>query len=100
MTDFKPPKGSVWTPTELTPGETLAIKALARGDATPAQQRVAWDAIRLKLARCEDEAFFPDAMGGARATDYLLGMRRVASDMRLHAEAPMKLLHPNYEAKQ
>lgn len=70
MTTRKEP----WHPAPWEVSTAHAVKALARGDASPEQQRAALDWIIKEAASTYDEPFVP---GQADVSDYLCGRRSV-----------------------
>jgi len=72
----KPQAFEPWAPPPTELPDVAAIKALARGDASPEQQRHALKFIVEKVCGAYEEQFCPGE-DGRRATDYALGKRRV-----------------------
>lgn len=71
-------------------GELRALTALSEGVANEEQQKRALDAILINICGMHDLSFFPDEMGGERATAFAEGKRYVASQI-------MKLLNHQSE---
>lgn len=67
-----------WDPLELDEYEIRAIKALATGTASDAQQKRALDVIINKFAGTYDQSFRPGP-DGHRATDFAEGKRFVGN---------------------
>ena len=67
-----------WDPRELDEFEIRAIKALATGTASDAQQKRALDVIVTKFACTYDQSFRPGP-DGHRATDFAEGKRWVGN---------------------
>lgn len=68
------PDASPWKPVEWEPADVGAIQALARGDATPDQQKIALDYIINNLAGTYDLSYRP---GSDRDTAFAEGKRFV-----------------------
>jgi hypothetical protein len=90
-------KHSPLLPAPYTAAESYAIRMLARGEATPAQQRLALDWMIHKLCRTYDEPFRPGG-DGARETDYALGKAHVGRQLVKHANGVPGLETPNPSA--
>lgn len=67
-------KREPWHPAPYEPAEVFAIQALARGEATSTQQRIALDWIIHRAAMTYDETFLP---GDDAVRAYLQGRRNV-----------------------
>jgi hypothetical protein len=74
-------KANVIEPTDATQQDAAAIQALARGEATPDQQRRGLDWIILFAAATYDMSFRPDGLGGERATAFAEGRRFVGNEI-------------------
>jgi hypothetical protein len=90
-------KHSPLLPAPYTAAESYAIRMLAQGEATPAQQRLALDWMIHKLCRTYDEPFRPGA-DGARETDYALGKAHVGRQLVKHANGVPGLETPKPSA--
>lgn len=99
----KQPLFQPWVPPlDIKAKDIHALKALAKGIATPDQQVHALKLIVEKLAGTYEEQFCPGE-DGRRSTDYALGMRRVgslivsylAADVSKFEEEPTKLSMPS-----
>jgi len=77
-----------WHPAVWENGDASAIQAIARGDASPEQQRRALDWIINMAAMTYDETFVP---GQADVSDFLAGKRSVGTQI-------VKLLKVNVRA--
>jgi len=75
------PSSAVARP-DLSIGQVSAIKALARGEATPDQQRIAVEYLLHGLSVVDGLSFRPDALGGQRETDFAEGRRFVGLQLR------------------
>lgn len=62
-------------------GELRALVALSEGVANEEQQKRALDAILTNICGMHDQSFFPDEMGGERATAFAEGKRYVAAQI-------------------
>lgn len=86
-----------WHPLKLTDKDKTAVAAvrdLAAGKASAAQQRAAWAFIVERVGGFYDLSFRPDAMGGPRDTAFHEGRRFVAAQLQKIATLPMDLLIP------
>jgi hypothetical protein len=90
-------KHSPLLPAPYTAAESYAIRMLAQGEATPAQQRLALDWMIHKLCRTYDEPFRPGG-DGARETDYALGKAHVGRQLIKHANGVPGLETPKPSA--
>lgn len=66
----------------LSSREAYALRALATGEATPDQQKLALHAISQKICRARDAVFIADPY----EANYVLGRRSVAVDIADHIE--------------
>lgn len=73
-------KANPWQPAEYDAGDHRAVLALSQGQASPAQQRIAWDWI-LFAAGYGDKSFRPGGLTGQRDTDFAEGKKWVAEQM-------------------
>ena len=77
-------KHSPLLPAKYDAADSAAIRALAAGTASAAQQRAALDWIIHVLCRTYDEPFRPGEEG-RRDTDFALGMAHVGRELVKHA---------------
>jgi hypothetical protein len=89
---FKPPVNP-WEAPELSEAEVLAIKSLALGTASAAQQRIALVTILQKFACTYDMSFRPGA-DGARSTDFAEGKRFVGTRILNAIDRPLPTKQP------
>lgn len=75
---------------EVEKFETLAFKALSKGEATPEQQRVVIAVIVKGFARAHDTLFIP---GAADETAFLNGRAFVGSQILKRIHVPVGQLH-------
>lgn len=68
----------VWATAEYTDADLYAVRAVARGNANPEQQRRAIDWVIRRACQTYDEQFVPDS---PRVTDFLLGRRSVGQQI-------------------
>ncbi len=94
------PSPRPFTQPDLTDGRgyahpaLAAIKAMARGEARPEQQKAALDFIIERLAATYDLSFRPDEFGGDRDTCFAEGRRFVGMTMQRIITLPIDLLSP------
>jgi len=84
---FKPPVNP-WEAPEMSEAEVMAIKALAAGNASAPQQRIALITILQKFCCTYDMSFRPGA-DGARATDFAEGKRFVGARILNAIDRPL-----------
>lgn len=87
---IRDPSGNVVS--EIPDHELYAIRNLAKGEATPDQQKKAFRVIVEKIASTDDFSYRPDNMGGDRITNFNEGRRYVGLQVRKLATAPVNLL--------
>lgn len=79
-----------WKPVAWTDAEAGAIQAVARGEASPHQQKLAYLFIVEKLAGTYDAHYYPGPEG-ARDTDFALGRANVGQQIvkltKVHIQA-------------
>jgi len=75
----------------VTLEETLALKALANGDATPFQQKLALALIMKKFSRVYDIPFLEGSSDGSA---FLMGRGFVGNRIDLHLKQSVSVLHP------
>lgn len=75
----------------VTKDETLALKALANGDATPYQQKLALALIMKKFSRVYDIPFLEGSPDGSA---FLMGRSFVGNRIDLHLKQSVNTLHP------
>lgn len=96
MKQPRPRLAPLWAPAGWTAPDAYAVQAVARGEASPDQQKRAFDWIINRAAMTYEEAFWPD---NARVTDYVLGRRSVGMQvvklMKLTPDAITKGDKPN-----
>lgn len=73
-------KAEPWRPADYDADDHRAVLALSQGEATPAQQRLAWGWI-LFAAGHGDVSFRPGGLAGQRETDFAEGRKWVAEQM-------------------
>jgi hypothetical protein len=80
-----------WKPVDYTHADVMALKALARGEATPDQQRsaVAW---MIGSAGTYDLSFRSDVDGGDRETAFAEGKRFMGLQLVKLINMPEKLV--------
>jgi hypothetical protein len=80
----------------VTEWEGFAIKALAKGEATPDQQQRAFKFIVERVSRVDEPSFIFNEDGGERATAFVEGRRSVGLFLKgLIALPSDKLRKPN-----
>jgi len=77
MSKAKLPDANPVRPADWEVADAAAIQALARGDASPDQQRRALDFIMYEIAGTRDLSFRLGGEDGRRATDFADGKRFV-----------------------
>lgn len=78
-----------WFPQAIADADMHAIKALAKGGASAAQQQLALEFIVNRLCATNDQSFRPDDLGGARDTAFAEGKRFVGLQIRKIVETPL-----------
>lgn len=73
-------KSEPWLPADYNAGDHRAVLAFSQGQATAAQQKIAWDWI-LYAAGHGDKSFRPGGLSGQRDTDFAEGKKWVAEQM-------------------
>ena len=76
------PQAQPWFPVEPTQVQARAIKAMATGEASEVQQKIAMAFIVNKLCAVEDMEFRPEEFGGDRASCFAGGKRFVGNQIR------------------
>jgi len=76
----------------VTIEETLALKALGQGEATPFQQKLALALIMKKFSRAYDIPFIEGSSDGSA---FLMGRGFVGNRIDLHLKQPVSALHPD-----
>lgn len=66
-----------WKPAQFEPADATAFQALARGNATPDQQKRALDWLVKKACRTYDMSYRPGGEDGARDTVFAEGQRSI-----------------------
>ncbi len=72
---------------KLTKQEHIALKTLAKGEATPHQQVLALEVITKKFSRAFDLSYIP---GSATASAFLAGRSFVGQRITKHINQPVK----------
>lgn len=75
------PRDPAWKPALYEPREVEGIKALAKGEASPEQQRLALDWIINTAAGTYELSFRSDKEGGDRETAFAEGRRFVGMQL-------------------
>ena len=78
----------------ITIRETRALKALAKGEATPEQQKLALEAIIFKFSGFGDVPFVP---GAPDESAFMSGRQFVGNRINRHLRQTVAALHPNEE---
>ena len=79
----------LWHPVELDDRAAYAVQALAKGEATDAQQKFFLDWLIKEACQTYEEVFVPD---NQRVTDYVAGRRSVGLALVKHVNVrPDKL---------
>lgn len=89
----KPRLGLPHEPPIYEDADVAAIRALASGSANEGQQKRAWDWIVYQASAVTDLSYYPNDMGGDRATSFKEGRRFVGAQL-------LKLLQPALTPKQ
>ena len=78
----------------ITIRETRAIKALAKGEASPEQQKLALEVIMFKFSGFGDVPFVP---GAPDESAFMSGRSFVGNRINRHLRQTVAALHPNEE---
>lgn len=81
-----------WKPVAYTEAEAQAMRSLALGEATPAQQALALDWIVTVAGGVNEVSYFSDADGGDRETAFMEGRRFVGLQVQKLAVMPPSIL--------
>jgi hypothetical protein len=93
--------GRAFAPVELENHEIFAIRNIARGEASPDQQKKAFQLIVERFCSADDLSYRPDELGGQRDTDFHEGRRFPGLQLRKIAFAPAdRVLNPETTPKE
>lgn len=76
----------------LNKADAIALRAVAAGEADPAQQKRAIEAIVTRIACADDMSFRADDHGGTRESDFAEGKRYVGLQVRKLLNTPLHIL--------
>lgn len=89
--------GPAWIPVQTTDDEVMAIKALAKGEATQIQQRAVLNWLIHRAAGTYELSFRSDGDGGARETAFAEGRRFVGMELVKYINMPSEKVHKEAE---
>lgn len=81
-------------PPTLDEAIVWAVKNLAKGEASPTQQRDAIEFILHRLSGADNQSFVPDDRSGGQNTAFLEGRRFVGRELRKIIITPSEVLVP------